>query len=75
MVDGLLLFNYGCFICKKIIFIVEIIFIWKVYFMKFGSFFVINYLLIEYGKGKYVFVFLVKEKEFMELIEKIRNLI
>ena len=73
--DGLLLLNHGRFIRKKTIPIAEITSIRKVHSMKFGSFSVTNYLLIEYGKGKYASVLPVKEKEFMELIEKTRNLI
>ena len=73
--DGLLLLNYGRFIRKKTIPIAEITSIRKVHSMKFGSFSVTNYLLIEYGKGKYASVLPVKEKEFIELIEKTRNLI
>ena len=65
--DGLLLLNYGRFIRKKTIPIAEITSIRKVHSMKFG--------LIEYGKGKYASVLPVKEKEFIELIEKTRNLI
>ena len=68
--DGLLLLNHGRFIRKKTIPIAEITSI-----RKFGSFSVTNYLLIEYGKGKYASVLPVKEKEFIELIEKTRNLI
>ena len=43
--------------------------------MKFGNFAVTNYLLIEYGNGKYASVLPVKEKEFIELIEKTSILI
>ena len=73
--DGLLILNYGRFIRKKTIPIAEITSVRKVHSMKFGSFAVTNYLLIEYGKGKYASVLPVKEKEFIELIEKTRNLI
>ncbi len=38
--------------------------------MKFGSFSVTDYILIEYGKGKFVSVMPVKEREFAELLEK-----
>ena len=38
--------------------------------MKFGRFSVTEYVLIEYGKGKLVSVMPVKEREFVELLEK-----
>lgn len=38
--------------------------------MKFGRFSVTEYVLIEYGKGKFVSVMPVKEREFVELLEK-----
>ena len=67
--DGLLILNYGRFIRKKTIPIAEITSVRKVHSMKFGSFAVTNYLLIEYGNGKYASVLPVKEKEFIEMIE------
>ena len=41
--------------------------------MKFGRFSVTEYVLIEYGKDKYVSVMPVKEREFIEWLEKIKN--
>ena len=38
--------------------------------MKFGRFSVTDYVLIEYGKGKFVSVMPVKEREFAGLLEK-----
>lgn len=38
--------------------------------MKFGNFSVTDYLLIEYGEGKFASVMPVKEREFVELLEK-----
>lgn len=38
--------------------------------MKFGRFSVTDYILIEYGKGKFVSVMPVKEQEFAELLER-----
>lgn len=38
--------------------------------MKFGRFSVTEYVLIEYGKGKFVSVMPVKEREFVGLLEK-----
>ena len=38
--------------------------------MKFGKFSVTNYVLIEYGNGKFASVTPVKEREFVELIKK-----
>ena len=73
--DGLQIHNNGRFIRKKAKPIAEITSVRKVHSMKFGNFAVTNYLLIEYGNGKYASVLPVKEKEFIELIEKTRNLI
>ena len=73
--DGLLILNYGRLIRKKTIPIAEITSVRKVHSMKFGNFAVTNYLLIDYGNGKYDSVLPVKEKEFIELIKKTRNLI
>ena len=42
----------------------------KYHSMKFGRFSVTDYILIEYGKGKFVSVMPVKEQEFAELLEK-----
>lgn len=69
-VDGNLEISRGRFIRKKVIPISEITTIQKYRSMKFGSFSVTDYLLIEYGKGKFASVMPVKEREFVELIEK-----
>ena len=50
--------------------IVVITAIRKCHSMKFGRFSVTEYVLIEYGKGKFVSVMPVKEREFVELLEK-----
>lgn len=68
--DGNLEISRGRFIRKKVIPISEITIIQKYRSMKFGSFSVTDYLLIEYGKGKFASVMPVKEREFVELIEK-----
>ena len=68
--DGNLEISRGRFIRKKVIPISEITTIQKYRSMKFGSFSVTDYLLIEYGKDKFASVMPVKEREFVELIEK-----
>ena len=68
--DGILEISTGRFIRKKVIPISEIIAIRKCHSMKFGRFSVTEYVLIEYGKGKFVSVMPVKEREFVELLEK-----
>ena len=40
--------------------------------MKFGSFSVTDYILIEYGKDKFASFMPVKEREFIESVEKRR---
>lgn len=55
---------------KKVIPIAEITAIRKYHSMKFGKFSVTNYVLIEYGNGKFASVTPVKEREFVELIKK-----
>ena len=55
---------------KKIIPLSEITAVRKYHSMKFGRFSVTDYILIEYGKGKFVSVMPVKEQEFAELLEK-----
>lgn len=55
---------------KKVIPIAEITAIRKYHSMKFGKFSVTNYVLIEYGNGKFASVMPVKEREFVELIKK-----
>lgn len=68
--DGNLEISRGRFIRKKVIPISEITTIQRYRSMKFGSFSVTNYILIEYGKDKFASVMPVKEREFVELIEK-----
>ena len=68
--DGILEISTGRFIRKKVILISEITAIRKCHSMKFGRFSVTEYVLIEYGKGKFVSVMPVKEREFVELLEK-----
>ena len=68
--DGILEISTGRFIRKKVIPISEITAIRKCHSMKFGRFSVTEYVLIEYGKGKFVSVMPVKEREFVELFEK-----
>ena len=68
--DGILEISTWRFIRKKVIPISEITAIRKCHSMKFGRFSVTEYVLIEYGKGKFVSVMPVKEREFVELLEK-----
>lgn len=68
--DGILEISTGRFIRKKVIPISEITAIRKCHSMKFGRFSVTEYVLIEYGKGKFVSVMPVKEREFVELLKK-----
>ncbi len=68
--DGILEISTGRFARKKVIPISEITAIRKCHSMKFGRFSVTEYVLIEYGKGKFVSVMPVKEREFVELLEK-----
>ena len=68
--DGNLEVSRGRFIRKKVIPLSEITTVRKYHSMKFGSFSVTDYILIEYGKGKFVSVMPVKEQEFAELLEK-----
>ena len=68
--DGILEISTGRFIRKKVIPISEITAIRKCHSMKFGRFSVTEYVLIEYGKGNFVSVMPVKEREFVELLEK-----
>ena len=60
--DGVLEISTGRFMRKKVIPIAEITAIRK--------FSVTNYVLIEYGNGKFASVMPVKEREFVELIKK-----
>ena len=68
--NGDLEVSRGRFIRKKIIPLSEITAVRKYHSMKFGRFSVTDYILIEYGKGKFVSVMPVKEQEFAELLEK-----
>ena len=68
--DGILEVDRGRFIRKKVIPISQITSIKKCNSMKFGRFSVTNYVLIEYGKGEFASTMPVKEREFIELIEK-----
>lgn len=67
---GELILSYGRFVRKKTILLKEITAVRKVHSMKFGSFSVTNYVLIEYGKGKFASALPVKEEEFMEKLGK-----
>lgn len=67
-----LILSYGRFTRKKIIPIKEIVSMEKCHSMKFGNFSVTEYVLIQYGREKYASVVPVKEREFMELVEKRR---
>lgn len=71
--EGDLVLSHGRFIRKKVIPIGEIAEIKKCSSMKFGRFTVTQYVLIEYGKGKFATALPVKEREFIEAIEKKRN--
>ena len=68
--DGILEISTGRFIRKKVIPVSGITAIKKCHSMKFGRFSVTEYVLIEYGKGKFVSVMPVKEREFVGLLEK-----
>lgn len=68
-----LILSYGRFTRKKTIPVKDIVSVQKHHSMKFGRFSVTEYVLIEYGKGKYVSVMPVKEQEFIELLEKKRG--
>lgn len=71
--EGTLEVYLGRFTRKKVIPLADIIGVEKCSSMKFGRFSVTEYLLIEYGKGKFVAVMPVKEREFTEMIEKKRK--
>ena len=68
--DGILEISTGRFIRKKVIPVSGITAIKKCHSMEFGRFSVTEYVLIEYGKGKFVSVMPVKEREFVGLLEK-----
>lgn len=71
--DGKLILHYGRFIRRKTILINEITLVEKIHSMKIGRFSMTKYVLIEYGERKYASALPVKEREFMELLEKRRN--
>ena len=71
--DDKLILSFGRFIRKKVIPVREIVSITKCHSMKFGKFSVTEYLLIEYGQAKFVTVIPVKEREFVEWIDKRKN--
>lgn len=71
--DGVLTLSYGRFLRKKVIWVKDITLMKKCSSMQVGRFSVTNYVLIEYGNGKYATALPVKEAEFMELIEKKRS--
>lgn len=60
----------GRFVRKKVIPISEITAIKRCGSMKFGRFSVTDYVLIEYGKGKFASVLPVKEQEFIKSINQ-----
>lgn len=64
--DGQLILYRGRFTRQKTIDIKEITSVRKVHSMKFGSFSVTEYVLIEYGAGKYASALPVKEEEFLK---------
>lgn len=71
--EGTLEVYLGRFSRKKVIPLADITGVEKCSSMKFGRFSVTEYLLIEYGKGKFVAVMPVKEREFTEMIERKRK--
>lgn len=71
--DGKLILHYGRFIRRKTILINEITSVEKIHSMKISRFSMTEYVLIEYGERKYASALPVKEREFMELLEKRRN--
>lgn len=68
--DGNLEIYRGRFIRKKVVPISEIVTVRKYHSMRFGRFSVTDYILIEYGKDKFVSVMPVKEREFAGLLEQ-----
>lgn len=68
--EGELILSYGRFIRQKTIPLKEITAIRRVHSMKFGGFSVTNYVLIEYGKGKFASALPAKEDEFIEKLRK-----
>ncbi len=68
--DDTLIVSTGRFMRKKTIPLSEVTAVRKCRSMSVGRFSVTNYILIEYGKGKFVSVMPVKEREFVDLITK-----
>lgn len=71
--DGKLILYYGRFIRKITVPIREITSVRMYHSMKFGKFSVTKYVLIEYGNGKFASAMPVKEREFIDLLEKKRR--
>lgn len=71
--EGDLILTHGRFIRRKVIPIREISEMRKCTSMKVGRFSMTQYVLIAYGNGKYVTALPIKEREFVEAIEKKRN--
>lgn len=67
--DNLLIISRGRFTRKKTITLAQINAIRRCNSMKFGSFSVTNYLLIEYNINKFVSVTPIKQQEFVEVIQ------
>lgn len=68
--DGSLVLHWGRFSKKKTIAIGKIISVEKKYILKIGGFCLTSYLLIHYEGNKYISVLPVKEREFINTIEK-----
>lgn len=68
--EGDLILSYGRFIRRKVIPIREITEMRKCSSMKVGRFAVTQYVLIEYGHGKYATVLPVKEQEFVATLNR-----
>lgn len=68
--DGILEISTGRFARKKVIPIGEVTAVRKYRSMKFGRFSVTDYLLIEYGAGKFASVMPAKEQEFVALLDR-----
>ncbi|NDV65736.1 PH domain-containing protein [Bacteroides sp. 224] len=68
--EGMLILYMGRFSKSKNIAIKDIVSVEKRYLLKIGSFYLTSYLLIHYSKDKYVSVLPVKEREFIDTVEK-----
>lgn len=71
--DGMLEIYQGRFVRRRVVPLREITSVEVCRSMRFGAFSVTRYVLIGYGKGLFVSVMPVKEREFVELIEKRRH--